>query len=1009
MKKNCRGILLLLFSLMTVWAAAFPTEARAAEPRMTTSTSSGKTTLEVYGDGVANSSIIWSSLDRTSITAIVIDSGITGLGPNLFKNFSNVTSVTIASTVTSIGNNAFQGCSSLKEITIPGSVTQIGEYAFAGCSSLYYIGLSKGLQSIGDNAFYNCTALKKVTLPSSLIDLSGNAFRWCTSLTEIVLTYGNTSYSVKNNVLFNADGTELIIHPEGLGGLYQVPEGTKVIGKEAFAWNINLSDVTLPDGVTRIDDYAFYACKSLVAVTIPESVTTIGSDVFTLRQNLTIYGVQGSYAETYANSNNIPFKELESPKLELSNDNIEISVRGNPNYNQQVEAAKTLTITNTSSRYVEVRTDIYSGDYPADSASSAFQPGNYMTTLGPGESMTHKVQPRERTCGYTYNYSLHVTANGELYREVPVSITFFHYNPNYIPEVAPTCTTDGSKAYYKCYTCGGAFYDPEGTMYATASDRKLPATGHQWGDASYTWAEDNSSVTASRICSNNQEHVETETVETLCEVLEAPACEEAGTGEYTATFENKAFETQTKDGEIPAKGHKKETVAGKEATCTETGLTEGEKCSVCDEILLEQEEIPAKGHTKETVAGKEATCTETGLTEGEKCSVCGEVLTAQKEIPAKGHTKETVAGKAATCTETGLTEGEKCSVCDEILLEQEEIPATGHTKVVVAGKAATCTETGLTGGEKCSVCDEILLEQEEIPATGHTKVVVAGKAATCTETGLTEGERCSVCGSILKAQKQIPAIGHAYGAWTTVKKPTYDAEGQELRVCANDKTHIETRTVARLEKPEDTTPETEYVPTLDELENTVTNQKSDKDPENSRFGALQAKVVKVSNTTLQVQWKRVKGATKYIVYGNKCGKNNRLKKLKTVSGTSYKQKKLKKGTYYKYLVVAVKGNKAISTSKVVHATTNGKYGNAIKITVGKTNVTVKKGKTYQIKAKVQNNKKAKKHRDVAYESSNPKIAKVTAKGKIKGLKKGTCYVYAYAQNGLMKKITVTVK
>ena len=48
------------------------------------------------------------------------------------------------------------------------------------------------------------------------------------------------------------------------------------------------------------------------------------------------------------------------------------------------------------------------------------------------------------------------------------------------------------------------------------------------------------------------------------------------------------------------------------------------------------------------------------------------------------------------------------------------------------------------------------------------------------------------------------------------------------------------------------------------------------------------------------------------------------------------------------------------------------------------------------------------HRKVMYESSNKKIATVTSKGRIKGIKKGVCYVYAYAQNGVAKKIRVTI-
>ena len=44
-----------------------------------------------------------------------------------------------------------------------------------------------------------------------------------------------------------------------------------------------------------------------------------------------------------------------------------------------------------------------------------------------------------------------------------------------------------------------------------------------------------------------------------------------------------------------------------------------------------------------------------------------------------------------------------------------------------------------------------------------------------------------------------------------------------------------------------------------------------------------------------------------------------------------------------------------------------------------------------------------------WSSSNTKVATVSTKGTIKGKKKGSCYVYVYAQNGVFKKIRVTVK
>ncbi|MBQ9014505.1 MAG: RICIN domain-containing protein [Firmicutes bacterium] len=209
--------------------------------------------------------------------------------------------------------------------------------------------------------------------------------------------------------------------------------------------------------------------------------------------------------------------------------------------------------------------------------------------------------------------------------------------------------------------------------------------------------------------------------------------------------------------------------------------------------------------------------------------------------------------------------------------------------------------------------------------------------------------------------------------------------------------------------------------TEQEAQRQITSRASDTDLPGSRYGLLQLKAAKVTKKTVKVTWKQVPGASRYIVYGNACGKQNHMKKLKATSGRSYtlsklNKRKLGKGRYYKFLVLAVSSKgEVISTSKVVHAaTTGGKPGNdkAVKTKAKKGKVTLKQGKTFRLKAKaVPKSKKHKvrRHRTVSFESSDPSIATVTSKGVIKAGKAGKCYVYAYAQNGVAARISVTVR
>lgn len=125
-------------------------------------------------------------------------------------------------------------------------------------------------------------------------------------------------------------------------------------------------------------------------------------------------------------------------------------------------------------------------------------------------------------------------------------------------------------------------------------------------------------------------------------------------------------------------------------------------------------------------------------------------------------------------------------------------------------------------------------------------------------------------------------------------------------------------------------------------------------------------------------WTKVPGATSYVVYGSRCGKTIEMDKLANVKTTSFIQKELRKGIYYKYYVAAFRGRKKIATSTVVHiTTTGGKYGNTASVTVPKKTITLKTGRTYLLNASVESKGTAQVHkpREISYESTNPKIAK----------------------------------
>ncbi len=380
-----------------------------------------------------------------------------------------------------------------------------------------------------------------------------------------------------------------------------------------------------------------------------------------------------------------------------------------------------------------------------------------------------------------------------------------------IPAVEATCTTEGSTAGKKCEVCGAvtvrqntiaALGHTEVTDEAKAAtctetgltvgkhcsvceevltaQEEIPALGHT---ASAAWSADDSEHW--QICARCS--IEIEGSRAAHE--EGSACPTCGHGcphdnttsvtvDATCSAEGKTTVTCVDCGVVVDETiiiklpHTEEVVPGTPATCTKTGLTDGKKCSVCDEIITAQTTIPVTAHAYEDVEVLAPTCTTAG-SGMEVCSVCGAEGTTF-EIPVADHTEVEISAVGATCSTTGLTAGVKCEVCDATIVAQTATEKLPHTEVEVPAVDPTCTETGLTAGKKCSVCDEEIEAQETVDALGHINEEKTVES-TCTVAG-TKETVCTVC-DFVSAHEELPLAPHTEVAIGEAKEPTCTEEG----------------------------------------------------------------------------------------------------------------------------------------------------------------------------------------------------------------------------------------
>ena len=265
---------------------------------------------------------------------------VTSIGQSAF-NGTDITGVTIPNSITGIGESAFENCSSLAEIEIPEGVRSINKRTFYNCTSLQKIVIPVSVSNIYNEAFYECSGYDLY-----ISDIAA----WCKiSIRGIYANDGTNPFGGSKAVYLDGELLTDLVIPEGVTqingwafqGLYDkvksitLPKSLKSVGQYAFSqcyfesvyisdlysWcNISfdssplagykstsygvegvhnlylngklLTDLVIPDGITRIPALAFYGCTSIARITVPYSVTYIEKDAFSsCRRLIEIYNI----------------------------------------------------------------------------------------------------------------------------------------------------------------------------------------------------------------------------------------------------------------------------------------------------------------------------------------------------------------------------------------------------------------------------------------------------------------------------------------------------------------------------------------------------------------------------------------------------------------------------------------------------------------------------------------------------------------------------------------------
>lgn len=247
----------------------------------------------LYFDIYSDHAVLWgyNGEDETlEIPSEVEGKAVTAVGNGIEPLFTN----------TSFLYDTGRHVSGLKKVVIPEGVTVINSGALKEVSYGTEIVLPSTLRKLGKEAIYASAALN--ALPEGLEILEENCIMWPSDVPFVVtpkMSYidgsfslsvsafaqegENENYSVRDGVLYNADGTVLLRYPDGSpADQFDIPEGTAAVGDRAFNGCAGLTKVGLPASLKRIGEQAFCNCSGLTQITYAEGteLESIGTQAF---------------------------------------------------------------------------------------------------------------------------------------------------------------------------------------------------------------------------------------------------------------------------------------------------------------------------------------------------------------------------------------------------------------------------------------------------------------------------------------------------------------------------------------------------------------------------------------------------------------------------------------------------------------------------------------------------------------------------------------------------------